>query len=144
MQSLPCPKLQDSRPGHRPSGSLRAIQQISERLRETTLPNGMTIHGDVETSQRLQHAVKEFPSIWLDQGKSVDLPQDEWMRIPLRSDWESRISGKAKVYPLGTKDKALIDATFDELHEQGRLSWTAGGATPFSYPVFVTLSLIPL
>ena len=73
----------------------------------------------------------------------MELPQEEWMRIPLRSDWESRISGKAKVYPLGTRDKKLVDQTFDELHAQGRLSWTAGGTTPFTYPVFVIWRTLP-
>ncbi len=57
------------------------------------------------------------------------------MRIPLKTDWESRIPGKAKIYPLGTKDRALVDETFDKLHEAGKLSWTEG-STPFSYPVF--------
>ena len=45
----------------------------------------------------------------------MDLPKREWMRIPLRSDWESRISGKAKVYPLGIRDREVVDKTFDEL-----------------------------
>ena len=46
------------------------------------------------------------------------------------------MSGKAKVYPLGLKNRKLVDDTFDELHSQGRLSWTKEN-TPFSYPVFV-------
>lgn len=45
-----------------------------------------------------------------------------------------------RVYPLGTKDKQVVDEVFDKLHTQGRLSWTDSvgtGSTPFSYPVFV-------
>lgn len=33
------------------------------------------------------------------------------------------------------RDKELVDKTFDELHELGRMSWSTD-ATPFSYPVF--------
>ena len=45
------------------------------------------------------------------------------------------MSGKAKVYPLGAKDRALVDKTFDELHTADKMSWT-NESTPFSYPVF--------
>lgn len=44
------------------------------------------------------------------------------MQIPLKTDWEARIPGKAKVYPLGGKVRALVDETFDDLHETGNLS----------------------
>lgn len=64
------------------------------------------------------------------------------MRIPLRSDWESRISGQAKVYPLGSRDRKIIDGTFDELQQQQRLKYTTH-ATPFSYPVFVIWRNLP-
>ena len=46
------------------------------------------------------------------------------MKIPLHSDWELKISGKAKVYPLSTRDQDLVDKTFNKLHQQGQLSWT--------------------
>jgi hypothetical protein len=58
------------------------------------------------------------------------------MRIPLKPGWEKKVDGSAKTYPLGEKDRQVIDKTFDELHNQGRLEWTAE-STPFSYPVFV-------
>lgn len=57
------------------------------------------------------------------------------MKIPLKSDWEQRVTGKAKVYPLGAKDRDLVDDTFNELHRAGKMSWT-NESTPFSYPVF--------
>lgn len=57
------------------------------------------------------------------------------MRIPLKSDWESRVTGKTKVYPLGERDKKLVDETFDELHSSGRMRWI-NESTPFSYSVF--------
>ena len=64
------------------------------------------------------------------------------MRIPLRFDWEDRISGKAKPYLLETKDRAIINVTFDQLHSQNRLQWTTS-STPFSYPVFIIWKTLP-
>ena len=103
---------------------------------EVTLPNGVNIYArDDEHIEAFTNLVEEFPKLWQD-ADFVNLPQSEWMRIPLRSDWESRVSGKAKVYLLGLKDREVVDRTFDELQEQGRLCWTAS-STPFSYPVFI-------
>ena len=39
------------------------------------------------------------------------------MRIQLKSDWESKVTSKAKVNPLNTKDRAVVDTTFNELHD---------------------------
>ena len=100
---------------------------------ELVLPNGVTIHRS-DAADSFAKIVEEFPAIWHDTG-FADLPEENWMRIPLKSDWESKVTGKAKVYPLGAKDRALVDKTFDELHAAGKMSWTAG-STPFSYPVF--------
>ena len=58
------------------------------------------------------------------------------MRIPLRSDWEDHAPSKVKVYPLGLRDRQMVDETFDKLHEQERLAWTEGN-TAFNYPCFV-------
>lgn len=91
----------------------------------------------------LAQVVYEFPVLWQDTGKFVDLPPNEWMRIPLRTDWESRMPTKGpKVYPLGIRDKEVVDKTFDDLYKQNRLSWTKTG-TPFLYPVFVVWKTLP-
>jgi hypothetical protein len=87
--------------------------------------------------------VDEFPQVWKDTGSFVDIPEDEWMRIPLRSDWELQMPTKAaRVYPLGLDTGKLVDETFDELHKQGRMSWSTT-STPFSYPVFVVWKTLP-
>ena len=102
---------------------------------EIVLPNGVTIyHSEPDTVDSFAKIVNDFPALWHDTG-FASMPEDKWMRIPLKSDWETRVSGKAKVYPLGAKDRELVDKTFDELHRTGKLSWT-NESTPFSYPVF--------
>ncbi len=108
---------------------------------EMQLPNGVMVYGNPRECQALSDLVDEFPTLWVDQG-FVKVPKEEWMKIPLQENWQSKISGKAKVYPLGIKDKEVVDKTFDELHRQGRLDWTTQ-ATPFSYPVFVVWKNLP-
>ena len=92
---------------------------------ETLLPNGVTIFGPTNSPDviELTKVVKEYPKIWGDTGTSIDVSEDQWMKIPLRDDWESRMPAKApRIYPLGIEDKKLVDKTFDKLHEQGRIS----------------------
>lgn len=113
--------------------SVPAIVEVP-RSNETLLPYGVTAYG--HHPQAFADIVQRYPQLWEDKG-FVKVPEDEWMRIPLRTDWQSKITGKAKIYPLGTKAKQVVDETFDKLHEQGRLNWTTKN-TPFSYPVFVT------
>ena len=102
-------------------------------LAETVLPNGVTVYNS-DGLDSFAKIVEEFPALWQDTG-FAKMPEENWMKIPLKSDWEERVSGKAKVYPLGAKDRELVDKTFDDLHRTGRMSWT-NQSTPFSYPCF--------
>lgn len=98
---------------------------------------GVTIYGDRETATRFDSLVREFPRLFTDDGKSANIPESDWMPIKLVSDWNASGSKLAhKVYPLGAKDREVVDVTFDKLHDQGRLSWT-NSPTPFGSPVFV-------
>ena len=121
----------------------KAVQTDLKTPAETLLPNGVTVHGppDGPATVRLAEVVTAYPKLWEDSG-FVDIPQDRWMRIPLKPGWEEKVDGSAKTYPLGEKDRKVIDKTFDELHDQGRLEWTAE-STPFSYPVFVVWRTLP-
>lgn len=97
---------------------------------------GITIHNaDPAFTRRLTELIRDYSIIWTDQG-FASLPQNEWMRIPLKENSETRSPTKTAVYPLGARDRDLVDQTFDELHRKGRLQWTTQG-TPWSYPCFV-------
>ena len=50
---------------------------------ETLLPNGVTIHGRDAATTALAEVVNAYPVLWKDSG-FVDLPEDRWMRIPLK------------------------------------------------------------
>ena len=111
---------------------------VTPTLHDSVLPNGVTIYGN---NPAIESVVKNFPSLW-QEGGFADVPENEWMRIPLKSDWEERVPKTARVYPLSSKSKKVVDATFDKLHNQGRLSWTSE-STPFSFPVFVVWKTLP-
>ena len=73
---------------------------------DVVLPNGVTIYQSSEQAvDHLSCLVTEYDSIWHDKG-FAKLPVENWMQIPLKSDWESKVSGKAKVYLLSVKDGA--------------------------------------
>ena len=67
---------------------------------------------------------------------------EQWMKLPLKDGWQDKVTGKAKIYTLGIKDREVVDEVFDKLHKQGRLEFTTQ-ATPFAYPVFVVWKLLP-
>ena len=76
------------------------------------------------TASRTPSIVEEFAELRHEKGGAVDLPLKKWMRIPLRADWEPKITGKAKVFPLRIKDRTVADEVFDKLQVQGRLEST--------------------
>ena len=100
---------------------------------EHVLPNGITIYGTPNVAASIAAVASEYPEIWTDQGTTVDIPEEEWMPIPLKPGVTPK---PARVYPVNQRDKQLIDETFDKLHQQGKMTWSSQ-PTPFSYPCFV-------
>ena len=114
------------------------VQKLDQ---EVKTENGITIHNaNPNLTGRFIKLINDYSIIWTDQGFAT-LPESEWMRIPLKEN-SSSDSIKPTVYPLGIRDRELVDQTFDELHRKGRLQWTTQG-TPWSYPCFVVWKLGP-
>ena len=78
--------------------------------------------------------VNDFSTLWHDID-FVNMFENKWMRIFLKSDWETRVFDKIKIYSLKIKDRELIDQTFDEFHRIDKLFWT-NESTSFSYSIF--------
>lgn len=119
MRKPPEPNATEfEKPSCNPARELR--QAFTSRLRKpstgtphkTTLPNGVTVYSTDEDVAKLTAIIDKFAELWHDKGGAVDLPQEDWMRIPLRPGWESKITGKPKVYHLGIKDRAIVDRVF--------------------------------
>lgn len=83
-------------------------------------PIGFTAFGTRPVCNQLFTAAAAF-KIWSKTGGFIDIPEDEWMPIPLRLDATPR---GARVYQLGPNDQKLIDKTFDLLHQQGKMEWS--------------------
>ena len=67
--------------------------------------------------------VNKYAELWTNK-EFVELSQKNWMRISFKTDWESKIKEKIKMYSFEVKDKLIVDETFDRLHEQDRFFWT--------------------
>ena len=110
---------------------------------EVVHPTGVTIHGSPQARVSIAQTVDSFPNLWKDTGNVVNVPELQHMEIPLVDNWESLYKpGQARVYPVGQRDKQVIDAEFDKLHAQDRMEWTTT-ATPFSFPCFVVWKNVP-
>ena len=118
------------------AAAFNAATTFSDQARETTHSTGATIYGNATATNAIAGVVEAFPNLWKDTG-NANIPEDQWMEIPLVDNWkEIYKAGQARVYPVGTRDKQVIDEAFDKLHQQGRMDWT-NSSTPFSFPCFV-------
>ena len=118
--------------------AISTLPRIDPNL-EHVMANGITVYGTPDVATQIASVAEEFPEIWEDQGTTVDVPEEEWMPIPLKPDAAPKPS---RVYPVSQKDKDVIDETFNKLHEQGKMEWT-NQPTPYSYPVFVVWRQMP-
>ena len=73
---------------------------VDPRL-EHVLPNGVTIYGrDEEAFHALSQVTLEFEDVFMDTGSTIDIPEEQWMPIPLKADAKAKPS---KMYPLGQR-----------------------------------------
>ena len=80
--------------------------------------------------------MKAFFRLWKDID-NVNVSEDQWIKISLIENWRDLYkAGQARVYPLGTRDRKVVDEAFDKLHQQDRLKWTTQ-VIFFSFPCFV-------
>ena len=123
-----------------PTPGIRATP--TDAGKEQLGPFGTHIFGrSDDEAKQISDAIAEFPGLFSneDSGRIATIPEEEWMRIPLTSDWERSDAKLAhKVYPLGPQERALVDEQFDKLHKVNKMSWIPPGSpTPFGFPVFV-------
>ena len=63
------------------------------------------------------------------------------MRIFLKFDWKNKISNKTKIYSLNTKNRKLINETFNKFHESSKFNWTKNFIS-FNYSIFCVWKII--
>lgn len=95
------------------------------------LPNGITVYDDGSgEADLLQDTVMNF-DIWRDKG-FADVPEDQWMPIPMRDGWESIVDQSGRVYSASARDKKIIDEVHDQLHQQDRMGFATAPHQPAS------------
>ena len=115
-----------------PKASTTSLSTIDPTM-EHVPPNGVTIYGNNDVATAIADVAYQYPEIWTNQGTTVDIPEEEWMPIPLKPGITPK---PARVHPVSQRDKQIIDETFDKLHQRGKVTWSSQ-PTPFSYPCFV-------
>ena len=111
---------------------------ISKTLRnmKSKLFNDIMLYDDKKTTKTYIKLFKKFSTLWEDR-EFIDVLENDWMRILLKDNWQTKVTDKSKIYSLRIKNRQVLNKIFDDLHKKDRLKWT-DTATSFSYLVFVT------
>ena len=116
------------------SSSIIMMSLVSQ-FSKVMLSNEVNIHNLSEAVVRdFRSIVKVFLNLWKNID-FVEMNSVDWMRILLKSDWESRVIEKTKIYSLKSRNKQLVNNIFDELHRIDKLSWITK-FTSFNYSFF--------
>ena len=85
---------------------------------KTRLSNSVTIYrsSGSPATKAFRKVVKDYLQLQKDYGSFAKLDERYQIRIPLRSDQESYIPTKVRIYPLGNKDKEVVNRVFDKLY----------------------------
>lgn len=88
---------------------------------DCVLSNEIIIHNSTEQALKtLTNLVEEYFKLWIDQ-EFANFSIENWMKISLKSNWENKIKEETKMYFIKTKDRKLLNNTFDKLHDQDKL-----------------------
>ena len=110
--------------------------EIDKSIKDVKMTNDIIAHNFSEqVIHEFNRLIIEFSHLWIDQ-EFADLFMKNWMRLSLKSDWETNAKSKVKIYSFDFRNRALVNETFDQLQTQERLSWT-NKATFFNYSCFV-------
>ncbi len=109
--------------------------QADDKPLKTMLSNEVTIYSDDPITKWLAEVIETYSGIWKDQGMTVNIPEIDYMTISLKKDWKAGLLNW-KVYPLGSKNRKLVDEKFDKMHVQSKMHWMKKN-TLFGYSVFV-------
>jgi hypothetical protein len=104
---------------------------------EIVQANGTHIYGKAGSQDvnELGQVCDKFPKLFSDRGTTVDIPVDRQMRIPLIPGWEN-VKLNIKPYQQTPEERKIINALFNKLHADGKMSWSTQG-THFGCLVFV-------
>ena len=106
---------------------------MSQTIIEEVSLLGITAYSTHETCNWLFKIIEQYPKVWKASRPIVGIPKSDWMIIPLVLDAKH---DAAKVYPLGSQDREVVNKEFDQLHKEEWMEWTSQ-PIPHGYPIFV-------
>ena len=115
-----------------------AVSNVSSKSSQTkiSLFNEIIIHNSfAHVIDVFIKFLNKYFNIWIDQ-RFVNLSKKNWMRLSLKTDWEQKIKKKVRIYSLNSRDRELVNETFDKLQKQEKLSFT-NESISFSFFCFV-------
>ena len=111
------------------------MMSLASQSSKVMLSNEVIIHNSSEAVVRsFRSIVKVFLNLWKNID-FVEMKSVDWMKIFLKSNWESRVTEKAKINSLRLRNKQFVNNIFDELHKIEKLSWITK-STSFNYFFF--------
>ena len=102
---------------------------------KTKLLNDFMMYENTKARKVYTKFIDEFSSLWKNHD-FIDVFKANWMKISLKDNWQFKVIEKFKIYSLNTKNKEILNKTFDDFHEKNRFKWT-DKTTFFSYSVFI-------
>ena len=70
-------------------------------------------NGDDDSANTLAGLIASFGDVFTDSGKTIDIPEAQWMPVTLKPGAKAKAS---RVYPLGQKDRQVVGESSDKLH----------------------------
>jgi hypothetical protein len=72
--------------------------------------------------QNLDNIIIKYFNLWIDIGRTIDVPENIWMHIRLKenADFEN-IKLLYKPYKIPSNERVIINTTLDKLHNQDKL-----------------------
>lgn len=97
-------------------------------------------HYNPDTANQYEALMNEFQEVFTDTG-FVNLPKDQWLRVPPRPDWPDLAPKHTRPYHLNARDQKVVDDTLGKLEQPGKVARTMD-TVPFSFPIFVVWTTV--
>ena len=106
---------------------------IIDSVLKHILFNDVIVYEESNVASRITEIVNVFSTIWNDQRTIVDISENQWMSITLKSNAKLK---SARIYSVSVKNREIIDAIFDKMHKNDKITWITQ-STSFSFSIFV-------
>ena len=88
---------------------------------DVVISYGINVHKD-SCPNEIKEKVDRYPDLWSDTGRMIDVPEDLWMQVKLKDNWETTGAKlNHRPYVVSVNERTIIDETLDKMHNQDML-----------------------